>query len=65
MYSSKLKQTKMSDLVQKARELVKGLETEPLSMFALTCPDEILNVILDELETRMTESEFVKLCETL
>jgi len=52
-------------IIEKAKKLAATLPTESLKGFALTCPDEVLNVVLDELESRMSESEFLSLCKTL
>ncbi len=60
-----LNEKTMTTIIEKAKELVTKLETNQLALFAVTAPDEVLNIVLDELEKRMTESEFVKLCETL
>lgn len=54
-----------TELIETAKELAKSLPIDSLKAFAITCPDEILPVVLDELESRMTESEFVALCNEL
>lgn len=54
-----------NEIIEKAKKLASSLPTESLKGFVLTCPDEVLNVVLDELESRMSESEFVSLCKTL
>ena len=66
-YKSKerTKTMKTTTLKTKALELLKTLNTEKLVEFAKTAPAEIIDLVLNELETRLPESEFIQLCETL
>lgn len=52
-------------LKTKAIELLKTLTTEKLVEFAKTAPSDIIDLVLNELEIRLPETEFIKLCETL
>lgn len=54
-----------SELMKKAAGMISKLSTEELTSFARTAPVEILDVVLNELESRMEEKEFVALCQTL
>ena len=42
------------------QNLMTALKTEELKSFINTCPTELVNFVLDELEKRMTEEEFIK-----
>lgn len=48
-----------------AQNLIKTLKTDKLIDFAKTAPVEIIDLVLNELELRLPESEFIQLCETL
>lgn len=41
------------------------LKTEELIKFTKNSPDEIIIFVLNELEGRMEENQFIQLCETL
>lgn len=46
--------------MEKIAKLAKVLKTEELKSFALTCPINILDTVLAELETRLSETEFIE-----
>lgn len=52
-------------LENRAKQLINKLNTVELANFAKTAPIEILDLVLNELENRMPEAEFIALCETL
>jgi hypothetical protein len=49
-------------IVKRIKNSATFLTTEELKNFYSVCPDNISNLILDELETRMPESEFIAWC---
>jgi len=58
-------QTMDTELENKMIDLLKQLETEPLKEYAFNCDDEILNGVLNELETRLDTVEYVAFCNEL
>ena len=61
-----LYQQKQITMKNKIEKLLKMLKTEDLVSFAKDSQsDEIIGFILNELEGRMEESQFIQLCETL
>lgn len=58
-------QTMNTELENKMIDLLKQLETEPLKEYAFNCDDEILNGVLNELETRLDTVEYVAFCNEL
>lgn len=51
---------KTSATVQKIEELLKSLKTDDLKSFLVTCPDNLTEYVMNELEKRMTPEEFIK-----
>lgn len=55
----------MNAIQNQAVILIQKLDTKSLIDFARIAPIEIIDLVLNELENRLPESEFISLCKTL
>ena len=49
----------MTTTTEKIQILLTALKVEELKSFLATCPDSLTSFVMDELEKRMTEEEFI------
>lgn len=50
----------MTTTTQKIEILLTALKVEELKSFLATCPDSLTEFVMNELEKRMTEAEFIQ-----